>query len=369
MRKKRYVVKQRSRMILRIGILALGTLLAIGLVFGLIHLLKSTKKGAKELTELPFTDTANYTYTGSGFLYFQEGKLYYMDIADGRKDTSYKINTDELKLTASDSISVLYHDTAVQIVGSEAPIVVSGKVLGVKCSQAHVAVLREDSAGKTAIVIYDGAGTQTDQMDFDAADLIDFGFSNRQDETLWTLEMDLSASTPVCTITTYNLATKRTTGVINVQNQLTGDVIFTDKSLFLSGTSDLIRYTLAGSSEVYRISVYGWKLADSSIGESPILLYKQRGGSNSILKLYTVPEGDVGSAAISTVHPPEGALAEFLIKGKLMIYTPTAAYTYTAGGKLLAVEELPIKIDGAQKLSESHILLSSGDSLYVSVTR
>lgn len=369
MRKKRYVVKQRSRMILRIGILALGALLAIGLVFGLIHLLKSTKKGAKELTELPFTDTANYAYTGSGFLYFQEGKLYYMDIADGRKDTSYKINTDELKLTASPGISVLYHDTAVQIVGSEAPIVVSGKVLGVKCSQAHVAVLREDSAGKTAIVIYDGAGTQTDQMDFDAADLIDFGFSNRQDETLWTLEMDLSASTPVCTITTYNLATKRTTGVINVQNQLTGDVIFTDKSLFLSGTSDLIRYTLAGSSEVYRISVYGWKLADSSIGESPILLYKQRGGNNSILKLYTVPEGDVGSAAISTVHPPEGALAEFLIKGKLMIYTPTAAYTYTAGGKLLAVEELPIKIDGAQKLSESHILLSSGGSLYVSVTR
>ena len=69
MRKKRYVVKQRSRMILRIGILALGALLAIGLVFGLIHLLKSTKKGAKELTELPFTDTANYAYTGSCLLY------------------------------------------------------------------------------------------------------------------------------------------------------------------------------------------------------------------------------------------------------------------------------------------------------------
>ena len=109
MRKKRYVVKQRSRMILRIGILALGALLAIGLVFGLIHLLKSTKKGAKELTELPFTDTANYAYTGSGFLYFQEGKLCYKDIADSRKDTSYKINTDELKLTASDSISCLLY--------------------------------------------------------------------------------------------------------------------------------------------------------------------------------------------------------------------------------------------------------------------
>ncbi len=369
MRKKRYVVKQRSRTVLRIGILALGALLALGLVLGLIRLLKSTKKGPKGVTELPFADSANYTYTGSGFLYFQEGKLYYMDIADGRKDTSYKINTDELKLTASSGISVLYHDTAVQIVGTDSPILVSGKVLGVKCSQAHVAVLRQDAAGKTAIVVYDGTGTQTDQMDFESSGLLDFGFSDRQDETLWTLEMGLAAPTPVCTVTTYNLATKRTTGVINVQSELVGSVIFTDKSLFLSCTSDLIRYNLSGSSEAYRISVYGWELADSSIGESPILLYKQRGGSDSILKLYTVPEGEVGSAAISTVHPPEGALAELLIKGRLIIYTPTAAYTYTAGGKLLAVEELPIKIDGAQKLSESHILLSSGGSLYVSVTR
>ena len=40
-----------------------------------------------------------------------------------------------------------------------------------------------------------------------------------------------------------------------------------------------------------------------------------------------------------------------------------------AGKVFSAVEELPIKIDGAKKLSESHILLSSGDSLYVSVTR
>lgn len=369
MRKKRYVVRQRGRTALRIGILALGALLIIGLVFGLIHLLRSTKKGAGELTELPFSDTANYAYTGSGFLYFQDGRLCYKDIADSRKDTSYKINTEELKLTASESISVLYHDTAVQIVGSGASITVSGRVLGVKCSQAHVAVLREDSAGKTAIVIYDGAGVQTDQIDFDAADLIDFGFSDRQDETLWTLEMDLSAAAPVCTVTTYNLSTKRTTGVINVQNQLTGDVIFTDKSLFISGTNDLIRYTLSGSSEAYRISVYGWKLADSSIAETPILLYKQRGGGNSILKLYTVPEGEVGSPAISTVSPPEGALAAFLINGKLMIYTTDAAYTYSAAGKLISTEELPIEIDGAKKLSDSHILLSKEGRLYVSAAK
>ena len=77
----------------------------------------------------------------------------------------------------------------------------------------------------------------------------------------------------------------------------------------------------------------------------------------------------MGSAAIGTVHPPEGALAEFLIKGNLMIYTPTAAYTYSAAGKLLSTEELPIEIDGAKKLSDNHIMLSSEGKLYVSVTK
>lgn len=52
-----------------------------------------------------------------------------------------------------------------------------------------------------------------------------------------------------------------------------------------------------------------------------------------------------------------------------MIYTPTAAYTYTAGGKLLTVEELPIEIDGAKKLSDNHIMLSKEGKLYISVTK
>ena len=115
MRKRRYKVNNKSKAIGRILVLLAGLLIIAGLIFGIVKLLSSGKKKSRGLSELPFTAAANYAYTGAGFLYFDAGRLYYEDIADASKDTSYKINTEELKLAASKGISVLYHDTALQI--------------------------------------------------------------------------------------------------------------------------------------------------------------------------------------------------------------------------------------------------------------
>ena len=368
MRKRRYKVNNKSKAIGRILVLLAGLLIIAGLIFGIVKLLSSGKKKSRGLSELPFTAAANYAYTGAGFLYFDAGRLYYEDIADASKDTSYKINTEELKLAASRGVSVLYHDTALQIVGGGDSLVFSGRVLGVRCGNEHVAVLREDSAGGTAIVIYDKAGIQVDQMDFDATDLIGFGFSNTSDETLWTLEADYSTPTPVSTLTTYNLATKRTTGVMTVQGQLVEDVLFTNSSIFLSATSSLIRCNLAGSTEAYRMTVYGWELLDYSLTDSgPVLMYGQRGAeTHSTIKLYTMAEGDVGTAEIASVHPPTGYVGAFLMKGRLCVYTPTELYTYSAKGELISQEGLNETITAAEKLSDDHALLYKGDTLLIS---
>ncbi len=369
MRKRRYRVNNRGRAVSRILVLVGALVILIGLIFGIVKLIGAAFGKNRGLNELPFSAGANYTYTGAGFLYFDNGRLYYDDISDGSKDTSYKVNTEELKIAASTGISVLYHDTALQIVGAGDSLVFSGKVLGVRCGNEHVAVLREDSAGGTAIVIYDKTGTQVDQMDFDATDLIGFGFSNTSDETMWTLEVDYSTPTPVSTLTTYNLTTRHTTGVMTVQGQLVEDVLFTPSSLFLSATSSLIRGDLAGTSEAYRITIYGWKLMDYSIQDSgPVLLYGQRGvEAQSTLKLYTLSEGTVGSAQIAAVHPPTGYVGAFLMKGRLCVYTPTKLYTYSAKGQLISTEDIGMTITGAEKLSDSHVLLHKGDTLLVSV--
>jgi len=367
MRKRRFTVKSRGRAATRILVLALALLLIAGAVWGAISLLKGREKKAG-LIELPFGPDANYAYTGSGFLYFSGGKLEYFDIDDSRKNTSYRINTEELKITASKTISALYHDTAVQIVGATDSLVFSGRVISVKCGVSHVAVLREDSAGAAAIVVYDAAGVQTDQIDFAVAPT-DFGFADAATDTLWTLELCTSGCSPTCTITTYDLASKRTTGVMGVQGQLVCSVLYSQNNLFISGTENLIRYSVTGNAETYRLTVYGWQLWDSSISSgTPMMLYSRRNeDALEMLRLYSLPDGDASGVTMNPLYPPDDALAALIAGGEARVFTPTEVISYSAAGKQTSRTELGITIDSAKKLSASHVLLSSGGKLYVAV--
>lgn len=175
--------------------------------------------------QLPFTADSTYTFTGKGFLYMYGDRLYYEDLADSKKNASYQVSAGDIKLAASPTLSALHHDSAVQIIGGSEPLAIADKVLDVACGTDHVAVLREDSSGSTALVIYDKAGAQTDQMDFEPDSLLDFGFAETGDETMWILELSVSGSLPVSTLTTYNLATNHTTGVMSVQDQLVDGVV------------------------------------------------------------------------------------------------------------------------------------------------
>ena len=363
-KKKRFVVKKKSRAVLRIAMIAGGAVAAVLLTIGIINLVKKLSRGTGSLEELPFEATANYTYTGSGFLYFADGRLCYNDLTDRKKDTTYKINTEELKLTASSGLAALYNEAAVQVVSLSEPLATSGKVLDVKCGSEYIAVLQQDGAGDETLVVFDKLGQQADSMDFSEVELIDFGFSALQGNTLWTMEMDLTAQTPITTVTTYNLSTKRTTGVMSVHGQLVGDIVFTNRSIFLSCTGDVIRYNIAGSSEAYRTSIYGWELSDSAVGDSVILVYTQRGGG-SVAKIYIMPEGYIASPVISSITLPKGALSAFMLKNRLTVYTPGEVYSYSTTGKLLSQSSLPVTIDSATKLSDTCVLLSSGDRLYI----
>lgn len=371
MRKRRYVVRHKGAALARVGLLLGALLLLAGAVYGVVALLQTGGKG-QDTQQLPFTADSNYAFTGTGFLYMYGDRLYYDDLADTKKDASYQVSTGDVRLAASPTLSVLYHETAVQILGAAESLEFSGQVLDVACGAEHVAVLRQESGGNTALAIFDKTGTQTDQMDFEAGALMDFGFAQTGDETMWTLEMNVTGSLPVSTLTTYNLATNHTTGVMSVQGQLVDQVVFTQNSIFLSCTTNLIRFNRTGITEAYRLLVYGWELCDVTTGgASPVMLFKERGAPDGVgtVKLYTLPEGDVGNAGISDVQLPAGTISAFLAGGKLQACTATERYTFSAAGKQLSVAELPRPADRAVKLSEGYLLLTSGNGLYVSAIK
>lgn len=223
-----------------------------------------------------------------------------------------------------------------------------------------------------SLQVYDKAGTQTDQMDFPDGELMDFGFAQTQDDTLWTLEMAPAGSLPLSTLTTYNLATNHTTGVMTIQGQLVDQVWFTQNSIFFSCTNNLIRFTRTGNTEAYRLLVYGWELCDvSTAGSTPLFLYRERGatGTSGTVKIYALPEGETASATVSAVQLPAGTLGAFLAGGNLYACTQDTLYVYSSTGKQTNAVALPRTVDRAQRLSETHLLLTGGNGLYVAALR
>ncbi|MEA5060085.1 MAG: DUF5711 family protein [Candidatus Pelethousia sp.] len=370
MRKRRFVVRRKGTALFRVGLLLGAVLFLCGAAYGIFSLLRSGGQGMRA-GQLSFTADTNYIFTGKGFLYMYGDRLYYEDLVDTKKNVSYQVSTGDVNLAASSTLSVLYHTSAVQIIGAGEPLTISGQVLDVACGTDHVAVLREDTSG-TSLLIYDKTGTQTDQMDFAAGALVDFGFAQTGDETMWTLELSVTGALPISTLTTYNLATNHTTGVMTVLDQLVHRVVFTQNSIFLSCTTNLIRFNRTGITEAYRLLIYGWELRDVSTGGSgPLMLFSKRGAASNegTVKLITLPEGDVASATQCNVQLPEGTISAFLAGGKLQVCTAEQLYSYSASGTLLATTELPRATDSVSKLSESYMLLTSGNGLYTAAVK
>ena len=190
MRKRRFIVRKKGSALLRICLI-LGILLVLaGAGYG-IFALTGSQEQSQGLEQLPFTADTNYVFTGSGFLYMYGDRLTYDDLLDAKKDASYQVSTGSVQLAASPTLSVLYHDTAVQILGAAESLTFTQQVEQVACGVNHVAVLLRGEGQAMSLQVYDKAGTQTDQMDFPDGELMDFGFAQTQDDTLWTLELSL----------------------------------------------------------------------------------------------------------------------------------------------------------------------------------
>lgn len=368
--KRKLVVKNKRTTIIRLGfivaIAAAITALAIGAVYFLRH-----RNIFNNLHELPFTASANYAYTGSGFLYTSGNELKYEDLSDKDKNFTAEISSPQLSLSGSPAISAVYSSSALQILGAQFPVEFSGTVLDVKCGLAKVAVLKLENNGACSLYIYDTKSSPVDQMTFDKQTLVDYGFYTAANtDALWTLTLDTSGSLPTSTLTLYDLGKIATTGVIPIRNQLVEDVAVTPNSIFVIGTNHLIRYT-GSSTEAYRLLIYGWELMDySTSGAKPMFLLKPRNADAlGTVKLVTVDEADTANEKILSIQLPEQTLDVFVSGGKLYAATSNTIYIYGSDGTVAETIELEQSIDGIKKLSHKHFLVTRGEQLLLATVR
>lgn len=364
-RRRRFVARNKGRTVLRLSLLLLAPALLGVLVFGLVRLVRGAPRA--ELVELPFGPEDSYAYTGRGFLYQRGNNLIYEDDTEKKNDYSLSVSSTSgaLRLAAGGGLAALYNDSSVLIAGGENPLSFSGTVERVVCGSAHIAVYVRSDTGES-IEIFRADGSQSDAIVFEGVSLVSFGVDAADGDTLWTLTLNTAGGAPISTLTTYNLAQGVTNGLMNIHGELIGSVRFTPTSLFLCGTSHIIRYNRSGNSEAYRELCYGYAVEDfSSTASGPLFMCApQAEESIDHVRLYSLQEGDLSGARIGSVQLPEGSFSAALYNGRLGICTEEALYLYDASGALVSTMEFEIPVERAEKLSESRMLLSDGEKLY-----
>lgn len=369
---KKKSAKRRKYMMRRL--MLLGIVLAFILLVVLVILLVSGSNAVLSgVQDAPFAAGAEHYFTGSGFLYKEGDKLCYTDLNEHKNDYTAALPASDAALTGSGSLTAVYSDNALQIIGADFAVEFSGKILDVRCANDYVAVLREDSTGAQALMVYNRAAVQVDQIDFDENTFpTDFGFYQSPNTTLYVTTLRTTASEPITTITTYDMTKGATTGIMSVRRELVESIELSANSIFVVGTNNITRYAHADNHQAWQVLVYGWKLYDYSAGGTkPVFLMVPRNQTTlSTVRIYTVGEADsLANETIATVQLPSGIIDAFLAKGTLYAATADTLFAYNANGKLISETRLPFVISDLETLSDSKVLFHTTEGPRISTIK
>ena len=358
--------RRASRLLLLIGLLLAAAAAAVAAYV----LLFAERERTVSMTATPLTAGVTRLNTGSGLLYQTEGHIHYYDWNDQGRNYTEGTATEDIRMSGSTFLSVVYTPTMLQIVGQEQPVAFTGEVLSVECGREHIAVLRRDSEGGESILVLSATGEQVDQLLPDDQYIVDFGFYTTTGEMLWMQTISSASGTPTTRITTYDLQRRTGVGVMQVQDQLIDGLYFTENSVFAAGTSQIIRYTHDGNKEIYREMVYGYRVLDfSAASGTPTFLLAPRDGDMYAVKLLTLSEGDTPEAVETHLQLPSEGVAGYIMNGALVVVAREKLYTYSLRGSLSSTATLELPVDEAEKLSDTMLLLLSGGAYYTAKVR
>ena len=238
MARRRLKSADKAFTIKRLLIILLGIALIVGGFFGVRAFLSSRASFGTE-SALPFYSEAPYAYSNDIFYYADGDKLIRYDTRNPEGATSMSLGTSDVAIAAGGGTAALYSVNAVQIIGADDFIDVGGQIMSLRCAANHIAVLRIDSAGTGAVLVYNKSGELVDIIEQKDDIIIDCGFyDSSEGDLMWLLTLSTSADTPVTTLTTYSYAVQggdsvaTMSGVISISSQLVDRVVFTKSSLF-----------------------------------------------------------------------------------------------------------------------------------------
>lgn len=355
--------KKKRNSTLIFSVVTLG-ILGIGLL--IFQFIFNKQEATVSMDITPISTTSTYINTGDGLLYQTDGQIHFYHLTDEKKNYTYGTGASDIRMSGSESMTVVFNTSQLQVVGEKTPLTFTGIVEEVECGTDYLAVLRQAEDGTESVHVITKGGEQIKDLSFEDQCIIDFGFYTTSNEMLWIETLNVNTGSPMTTISTYDLKKQEVTGMIHVQNQLVDDIFITPNSMFVVCTNQIIRYIHEGNKEIYRTTIYGYEVLDFSFASgTPTFLLTTRGGDFHTVRMLTLAEEDAAEPVETTLQLPTEGVSAYIMGSRLCVASREQLFTYTIKGKLSATATYQQPIDEAIKLTDNKLLLSSNGMYYI----
>ena len=342
------------------------TLAVLGIALVIFQFIFNKQEETVSMDITPISTTSTYINTGDGILYQTDGQIHFYNLTDSKKNYTYGTGASNIRMSGSETMTVVFNTAQLQVVGEKTPLTFTGEIQEVECGTDHLAVLRKAEDGQESVLVLNRDGEQIQELPFADQSIIDFGFYTTANEMLWIETLNVSAGTPMTTISTYDLSKHEVTGLIHVQNQLVNDIFITPNSMFVVCTNQIIRYIHEGNKEIYRTMIYGYEALDFSYASgTPTFLLTTRGGDFHAVRILTLAEDAAPAPVETTLQLPTEGVSAFIMGNKIAVASREQLFTYSLKGKLATTATFEQPIDLAAKLNDSKLLLSSNGMYYL----
>jgi len=218
------------------------------------------------------------------------------------------------------------------------------------------------------IMIADHLGNEVERLtDIGNLAMSDLGFFDNQDLRLWTLGIDVNGSEPLNVFSTYDPRSRRSTGTVNLSDQLIYDVFWHNRWLMLAGTNSFtaFNYNCIPASDRSSVIVYGWQLVQSRAvrNDMPALFRRNAQAAEAgMTRAFRL----VGSSSDVLLRLPEPCLEGLLGSKGVYAFTNDGVYVCAYGSTSFARHDLPVPLDSVIAMLDNDVaVIASGGEVYM----
>lgn len=351
----------------------LGIAASLGIIFYVLYLAFGKEEAVLSYMEMSIESGYEYDVSGNYLTYMTDDSVEQVNLKTN-DIISIELKAENIGFSVSSSMTAFYAGSDFQIRGHE-QLTLTGTIRSLAAGNKYCAVLKTNmNTGRDTIAIFTASGQQVfDPIDFTDNKVVSFGFDTADGrETLWVICVNIESATPATTIRLYDFNNNGSMSYYPVfYDQFIEQLAFSQNSVFIIGTQDIIRYSRTGSREQYRMNIYGKKVIDYRIGDDYVYFLLQprsEEAAKHTLYVMALAEADTANATSMTLSSGEDIVNCFLQSGGIRVITATRYLSYSYSGKLSRDIPLEHRADNAVKLDNDRFLLvGNGECYFVTI--